>query len=289
MDAISIHQARTRGNVVAASIRLAGADIELCTFPEVRAETVRIVEEQTVLMLGLSRLLPGAEGRIAGDPRRPFARFGVLALRPAGVPLEMHVGQGAFDTLRIRFAPERIGPALEGIVLDDAILAACLDVRGTAIEEAMLRLAGELEHPAPDSADLAEALVSLIVLDLGRYLASTARRSGWRSGGLSARALRMSLEAIAAPGAPPSIDELARGSGLSRHHYIRCFRTSTGMGPGAAIRRRLMDRAKLLLLEDERPIAAIAHDLGYSGAPAFVTAFRRETGHSPGAWRKLML
>lgn len=240
-------------------------------------------------MLGLSRLLEGAEGRIADDPRRPFARFGTLSLRPAGVPLEMHLGPGAFDTLRIRFGSNRIAPVFDAITLNDAVLAACLDVRVAAIEEAMLRLAAELEHPAADSAALAETLVSLIVLDLRRYLANTAKRSGWRSGGLTARALRASLERIAAPGPLPSIDDLARQSGLSRHHFISCFRASTGMGPGTAIRRRLMERAKLLLLEKDQPIAAIATSLGYSGAPAFVTAFRRETGHSPGAWRKLML
>jgi AraC family transcriptional regulator len=265
-----------------------GAVIEMCVYPEVRAETIRIVEPQPVLMLGLSRLLIGSEGRIAGDPRRPFARFGGLALRPAGVPLEIHVGQGAFDTIRIRFEERRIAAVLGKQPLSDAVLAACFDMRVPSVEDAMLRLAVELERPAPDSPAVAEALVSLLVLDLARHIEAAARHARRDRGGLSARALRMALGMIEAAGPTPSLDAIAEQCGLSRHHFIRCFRQSTGIGPGAAIRRGRIERAKILLIEDDRTVQDIAHALGYAGAPSFSAAFRQETGRSPGAWRALM-
>ncbi|MCP1470275.1 AraC family transcriptional regulator [Sphingobium sp. OAS761] len=288
MNAISIRQARAREDLVRAAVTLNGAVVELCTYPEVREETLNFVEPQAVLMLGLSRLLSGSEGRIAGDPRRPFLRFGALALRPAGIPLEIHVGPGAFDTIRIRFEPARIAPALEGAKFDDALLAACLDLRSHPIEEAMLRLASELDHCESDAIAMVEALVTLILLDLARYLQSAAARGRRRSGGLSARALRRALAMIDADGPPPQIDAIADHCGLSRHHFIRCFTQSTGVGPGAAIRRRLIERAKTLLVEGDHPIDEIAKILGYAGAPSFATAFRRETGRSPGVWRALM-
>jgi len=283
--AISISQARGQPEVVRRALVLDGAVAELCAFPEVRAETLRLAEPETVLMLGLSRLLSGSEGRLAGDPRRPFARFGGLALRPAGVPLEIHVGQGAFDTVRIRFAETRIAPALDGVTIDDALLAACLDLRAPAIEEAMLRLAGELDHPAPDSAALGEALVTLIVLDLARHLREAAMRAGRRKGGLSAHALRTATAMIEAAGPPPSVAALARACGLSRAHFIRCFHESTGLSPGAAIRWRQVERAKVLLADRARGLDSVARELGYAGAPSLSAAFRRETGRSPGAWR----
>lgn len=288
MNAISIKQARQSADVVRRSLRLDGAVVELCAFPEVREETVQMVEPQSVLMLGLSRLLSGSEGRMAGDPRRPFARMGALALRPAGVPMEIHVGQGAFDTLRIRFEERRIAPALAGVLFDDATLSACFDIHAPSIEEAMLRLAAEVEHPVTDSAAVAGALVTLLLLDLGRYLAAAAERAGRRRGGLSARALRIALSMIDAPGAAPSLDAMAERCGLSRDHFIRCFHQSTGVSPGAAIRRRRMDRAKAMLADDRGTIEAIARALGYAGSPSFSAAFRRETGRPPGAWRALM-
>lgn len=289
MNAISIKQARQNADVVLRSLRIDGAVIELCAFPEVREETIRIVEPQSVLMLGLSRLLTGSEGRIAGDPRRPFARMGALALRPAGVPMEIHVGQGAFDTLRIRFDDRRIAPVLAGVPFDDATLGACFDMHAPAIEEAMLRLAAEVEHPAPDSTTVVEALVALLLLDLGRFLKEATQRTRRRRGGLSARALRLSLAMIDAPGPAPSLDAMAERCGLSRDHFIRCFHQSTGVGPGAAIRRRRIERAKAMLTAtDHASIHDIARALGYAGAPSFSAAFRRETGRPPGAWRALM-
>ena len=283
--AISISQARGQPEVVRRALVLDGAVAELCAFPEVRAETLRLAEPETVLMLGLSRLLSGSEGRLADDPRRPFARFGGLALRPAGVPLEIHVGQGAFDTVRIRFAEARIAPALGGVTIDDALLAACLDMRAPAIEEAMLRLAGELDHPAPDSAALGEALLALIVLDLARHLREAASRARRRAGGLSAHALRRANAMIEAVGPPSSVAVLAAACGLSRAHFIRCFHESTGLSPGAAIRWRQVERAKVLLADRARGLDSVARELGYAGAPSLSAAFRRETGRSPGAWR----
>ncbi len=288
MDAISIRQARKSADIVRRSLALDGAVVEICAYPEVREETVQMVEPQSVLMLGLSRLLTGSEGRKAGDPRRPFARMGALALRPAGVPMEFHVAQGAFDTIRIRFDDARIAPTLAGINFDDTTLSACFDMHAPTIEEAMLRLAAEVENPGEDSADVTEALVRLILLDLRRFLAQAAERAGRRRGGLSARALRVALAMIDASGPAPSIDAMAQRCGISRDHFIRCFHHSTGISPGTAIRRRRIDRAKAMLTEDQGSIEEIARALGYAGAPSFTAAFRRETGRPPGAWRALM-
>jgi len=285
---VSIRQARDHLDIVRRALILDGAAVELCAYPEIEEETLLIVESETILMLGLSPLLSGSEGRIADDPRRQFARFGGLALRPDGVPLEVHVGRGAFATVRIRFAKDRIAPALDGLTLDDATLAACLDIHAPAIAEAMLRLAEELEHPAADGARVADAIVSLLVLDLARHLRDAAGRSARRKGGLSARALRIAQDMIVAPGQVPAIDAIAERCGLSRHHFIRCFHESTGVSPGAAIRRNRIERAKALLAEEIWPIGEIARTLGYSGAPSFSAAFRRETGRSPGAWRASM-
>ena len=286
--AISISQARGRTDVVQASLHLDGAVVELCAFPEIREEILSIAEPETVLMLGLSRLLAGSEARLQGDPRRLHARFGNLSLRPADVPLEIHVGHGAFDTIRIRFSHERIAPALAGLRIDDALLAACLDIRAPGVEHAMLRLAAELQHPAGDSHEVGEALLALIVLDLARHLRMASATAARRTGGLSARGLRTALALIEQPGVPPAIDAIARACGLSRYHFIRCFRQSTGQSPGAAIRRRQIERAKVLLADHHQSLADIAGALGYAGVPSFTAAFRRETGSPPGAWRAMM-
>jgi AraC family transcriptional regulator len=287
MSAISIRIARESDQLVRSALALGGADAELCSYPEVREETLRMIEPEAVLMLGLSRL-PDAGGRVADDPRRLLVRFGSLALRPAGVPMEFRIAGGAFDTVRLRFRAWRIAPVLAGFNLDDRLIAACFDIRSAAIEEAMLRLADELEHPQKDSATLASALVELVLIDLRRYLEQAVHSATRRTGGLSARSLRTAIAMIERPGLPPSIDELAAACHLSRHHFIRCFAQSSGVSPGSAIRRKRIAEAKALLLEERLAIGQIARKVGYSGAPALCAAFRRETGRTPSAWRSQM-
>lgn len=287
--AVRIIDAQRRGDLVQGCIVLPGVLIELCAFPEVEPETVLVTEERAILSLGLSRLLAGSEGRVAGDQRLPYKRFGALGFRPAGVPMEMRVAGGAFQTLRCRFEARRIAAALGSDPLDEAALAACFDIRSQTMEEAMLRLAAEVDHPQEDSVALADALVATLLIDLKRYLADAGARAHRRRGGLTPRMLRQVLERIDAVGPPPDVDALAKSCGLSRFHFIRCFRETMGISPGAFVRQARMARAKALLTaEARRPLAEIAAELGYSGAPAFCAAFRQAVGRSPASYRTLM-
>ena len=288
MPAIPIRDAQRLPDLVIGRIALPDASVELCAFPEVLAETLVVTEEEDVLSLGLSPLLGGAEGRMAGDRRIPFARFGAMGFRPAGIPMEMRIDGGAFHTIRCRFAPGTITGTLGCAPLNDAQLAACFDIRVPAIEEAMLRLAGEVNRPAPDSPALAAALVATILIDLARYLTDARRQAERRKGGLPPRLMRRALALIDRPGQPPTIAELAMACGLSRFHFMRCFKETTGMSVGACIAEARVTRAKALLAADELPLAAIAQELGYAGLPAFSAAFRKATGRSPGAYRALM-
>ena len=287
--AIRITDAQRGDDLIQGCIAIPGALIELCAFPEVEPETVLVTEERAILSLGLSRLLSGSEGRVAGDQRAPFIRFGALGFRPAGVPMEMRVAGGAFQTLRCRFEAWRIAAVLGAEPLDEAALAACFDIRSQTIEEAMLRLAGEVDHPQEDSVALAEALVAALLIDLKRYLADAGARAQRRRGGLTPRMLRQVLARIDSAGPPPDVDALAQTCGLSRFHFIRCFRETMGVSPGTFVRQARMTRAKALLTaDDRRPLAEIAAELGYSGAPAICAAFRQAVGRSPASYRTLM-
>ena len=111
---------------------------------------------------------------------------------------------------------------------------------------------------------------------LGRAVASRFAAEGAR------------LALIDRDGAPPAVDDLAAACGLSRFHFMRCFRQTVGVSPGAFIREARIARAKALLAADGRPLADLARELGYAGLPAFSAAFRKATGRSPGAYRAFM-
>jgi len=82
-----------------------------------------------------------------------------------------------------------------------------------------------------------------------------------------------------------TLSDLAREAGMSVHHFGRCFRARTGLGPAAYLTILRLERARELLRETDLAIAEIASACGYTRATAFATAFRRHVGRAPSDYR----
>lgn len=83
-----------------------------------------------------------------------------------------------------------------------------------------------------------------------------------------------------------NVNELANGIGVSRRLLERKFRKTLGRAPLAEIQRLRLERAKALLLESDLSLASIAEQCGCADASQLVLRFRRETGMTPGQFRK---
>ena len=109
-------------------------------------------------------------------------------------------------------------------------------------------------------------------------------------GGLAAWQVKRACEAMDAElHRDVSLDELAELAGLSPAHFSRAFKCSTGIPPFTWLVRRRISRAKDLLADPNNSLAEIALEVGFAAQPQFTTAFRRETGLTPGAWRRTQL
>jgi AraC-like DNA-binding protein len=86
----------------------------------------------------------------------------------------------------------------------------------------------------------------------------------------------------------PSLDEVARASGMSRAHLTRTFRRAVGCSVGTYLRRCRLDRAAQLLRETDRPIVEVGLSTGFYDQSHFTGAFGRWIGCPPGVFRKLM-
>jgi AraC family transcriptional regulator len=84
-----------------------------------------------------------------------------------------------------------------------------------------------------------------------------------------------------------SLSELAGISGLSVGHFAIAFKQSMGISPHGWLRRQRIDTAKALLRSRDLSLSSIAVSVGFAGQSAFGVAFRKETGMTPTAWRKL--
>lgn len=108
-------------------------------------------------------------------------------------------------------------------------------------------------------------------------------------GGLAPQALRRAIERLRSDSdSDVSLAALASDAGLSRFHFCRAFKESTGLSPHSWLRQHRLEQAMNTLRDTEIPIATVAAELGYASQTAFAAAFRRLTGETPSDWRRRM-
>jgi AraC family transcriptional regulator len=106
-------------------------------------------------------------------------------------------------------------------------------------------------------------------------------------GGLAANVLRRIRAYIDAHiGEHISLDDLARQAGISRFHFARQFRLTTGESPMGYLRRVRIERSKSILQSRETTIAEVAATLGFSDQSHFTRTFGRLVGVSPGSFAR---
>ena len=82
------------------------------------------------------------------------------------------------------------------------------------------------------------------------------------------------------------LSELARQAGVSRFHFARQFRLSTGESPMEYLRRVRIDRSKRILETRRTTIAEVAAGLGFSDQSHFTRTFGRLVGVSPASFAR---
>ena len=107
------------------------------------------------------------------------------------------------------------------------------------------------------------------------------------SGGLSPHVLRRTIERLRSENdADVSLAALAMDAGLSRFHFCRAFKESTGLSPHAWLRQYRIEQAMAMLRDPGVSVLSVAVALGYGSQTAFAAAFRRLTGVTPSEWRR---
>jgi len=106
-------------------------------------------------------------------------------------------------------------------------------------------------------------------------------------GGLSPKVLLRAIERLRSDSdADVSLAALASEAGLSRFHFCRAFKESTGLSPHAWLRQHRFEQAMKMLRDSDDSIASVAAALGYSSQTAFAAAFRNLAGETPSVWRR---
>ncbi|WP_051219253.1 AraC family transcriptional regulator [Oceanobacter kriegii] len=84
----------------------------------------------------------------------------------------------------------------------------------------------------------------------------------------------------------PSLQDLARASGISHTCLNRHFRKQYGMTVFEWFRAHKLERAQKYLADEQRSITDIAHQCGFSSASHFGQCFKKQYGCSPAQYRE---
>lgn len=87
-------------------------------------------------------------------------------------------------------------------------------------------------------------------------------------------------------GEPITLEDMGRATDYSALHLLRLFKRDTQKTPHAYLTALRMAHARELLADGELPIAEIASRCGLESESHFQSLFKRQTGMTPGRYRK---
>lgn len=108
------------------------------------------------------------------------------------------------------------------------------------------------------------------------------------TGGLSPSRLALVKQLITADlSKKVSVPFLAESCELTRSHFSRSFKRSTGMSPQDWIRNQRIEQAKQLIRHSELTLTQISAECGFCDQAHFSHMFSKTEGTNPAQWRGL--
>jgi AraC family transcriptional regulator len=185
------------------------------------------------------------------------------------------------------------------VYYDPAILPEELDARITGIERPMLyfddpalrstlsKLQGLLVDPDPIDATYSETLGLTAAIELARLQFNGAGVRAPDSGRLGTAQAKSVVEFIRENlHRDISLSDLAGVAGLSRFHFTRAFKRTTGLSPYQFILSARVEQAKSSLANTDQSIFEISQRLGFGNQGQFAAAFRKLVGTTPSQFRR---
>jgi AraC family transcriptional activator of mtrCDE len=200
--------------------------------------------------------------------------------RVAGAAPELMVICGYFEAVfgaTIDLFPGLTSPIVEQFDTSDQI--------DTALRQAL----DELVSQEIGDGAMATALLKQVMVRLLRR--SLSSNSAWveRFSVLSDRQItRAFVDMVERPGAPHTVQSLAKTAGLSRSAFMERFRQVFCKTPMAALRDLRMRQAGRAIVAGQASLDQIAYEAGYQDRTGFLRAFRKVYGRDPAEFRSLV-
>ena len=155
------------------------------------------------------------------------------------------------------------------------------------LRDFVMSLRAELAADCPSGPLFGESLCTRLAIEMISCRSVEGVRLDQYKGGLSKPQLRRVLDYIDSfLDHKLTVDELARLAGLSRYHFGKAFKQSTGTTLHRYVLSRRLWRAEELLSYARSTLVDIAAAVGFANQSHFTAVFKSRIGISPGAYQK---
>lgn len=215
---------------------------------------------------------------------------GALAIVPAGKTNSWQWGTDApsfHDSLHIYLHPRRLSIAADGDNTNHELQSVfgAHDPQIVALGRLLLT---ELEHGGVGEQLYVDGLMNVLAVHLLRHYATRAplvpAQPHRTLAPVELAQLNDYIEATLSQ--PITLLELANVVHLSRYHFARIFKQTTGQSPHQYVIAHRLARARTLLFSSDLPIAAIASIVGFTDQSHLSSHFRRQFGVTPAQLRQ---
>jgi AraC family transcriptional regulator len=156
----------------------------------------------------------------------------------------------------------------------------------SVLRNLLFRLQAEFAAQCPSGPLYGESLCTRLAIEMMKKYSVERIRLDHYKGGLAKPQLRRVLDYVDSfLDQNLNVDELARVAGLSRYHFGKAFKHSTGTTVHSYVLSRRIWRAQELLLQRGSSLLDVAGATGFSNQSHFTTIFTARIGISPGAYR----
>jgi AraC family transcriptional regulator len=245
----------------------------------------RVPEDMASVYLGQ----PVRSARWSADGLREVTAVrGDVTVKVAGQPSGWRF-DGDVDVLVMRLAPVFLYHVAEENGLDaDAIeLRASLDRRDDAVEHIGLAMLAEMETGGASGRVYGDSLSTALATHLLRNHGTSPQAVADYRGVLPRSALRRVTDYVNDNlSMDLGLSEMAGVANLSRYHFSRRFKRSTGLSPHQYVIGRRVERAKELLSKTDLSVGDVASAVGFAHQSHLARHVRRRFGVPPSSLRR---
>ena len=181
------------------------------------------------------------------------------------------------------------------VITDDQSVPSVKELRspsGAKLDDATIRSVGTSLLPAferPEQANrlFVDSVTTGLLAHLAHSYGEMSIKRRLRRGGLAPWQERRAKELLNARlDGQISLHELAREAGLSRSHFARAFKETTGLPPHRWLISQRVERAQEILINSTLSLVEVAELTGFADQSHFTRVFTSTVGISPGKWRR---